>query len=55
MIFNQLRALAARAAGDAIKDKPEQPRSAIPYLTEAWYCCAEPTGDELVGAGEPQV
>jgi hypothetical protein len=23
------------------------PHSAIPYLDEAWYCCAEPTEDQL--------
>ncbi len=23
------------------------PRAAIPYLSEAWYCCAEPNEDQL--------
>jgi len=24
------------------------PRAAIPHLNEPWYCCAEPTGDQLI-------
>lgn len=50
----------------AVQFSPEEGRSAvletvaappIPYLTEPWYCCAEPTGDELaaVGQTEPQM
>lgn len=48
-IFNRLRALAAQAAGTAVKTWTPQPFSKppIPYLTEPWYCCAEPTGEEL--------
>ena len=26
---------------------PPLPRAAIPYLSEAWYCCAEPNEDQL--------
>ena len=24
-----------------------QANAAIPYMNEPWYCCAEPTGDQL--------
>lgn len=54
-IFNQLCALAAQTAGATMEAAPPSSRPAIPYLTEPWYCCAEPTGEELAGAGEPQV
>jgi radical SAM superfamily enzyme YgiQ (UPF0313 family) len=27
------------------------PRSAVPFLSEPWYCCAEPTRDQLVSIG----
>jgi hypothetical protein len=25
----------------------------IPYLDEPWYCCAEPTTDQLAEVGQP--
>lgn len=56
-IFNRLRALAAQAAGAAVKTCAPQPFSKppIPYLTEPWYCCAEPTGEELASSAESQI
>ncbi len=58
-IFDRLLAVAAKASGAAIAAPALAPslRPAIPYLTEPWYCCAEPTSDELaaVSATEPQI
>jgi len=28
-----------------------RPRAAVPFLSEPWYCCAEPTRDQLVSIG----
>jgi hypothetical protein len=30
---------------------PSQSRSSVPFLSEPWYCCAEPTRDQLVSIG----
>src|SRR5229473_1835308 len=30
-----------------------QPKAGIPFLSEPWYCCAEPTRDQLVSIGAP--
>jgi radical SAM superfamily enzyme YgiQ (UPF0313 family) len=30
-----------------------QPQAGIPFLSEPWYCCAEPTRDQLVSIGAP--
>jgi len=27
---------------------------AIPFLSEPWYCCAEPTSDQLISIGKPK-
>jgi radical SAM superfamily enzyme YgiQ (UPF0313 family) len=27
---------------------------AVPFLSEPWYCCAEPTKDQLISIGQPQ-
>jgi hypothetical protein len=27
----------------------------VPFLSEPWYCCAEPTQDQLVSIGGPAV
>jgi hypothetical protein len=26
----------------------------VPFLSEPWYCCAEPTKDQLISIGKPQ-
>jgi hypothetical protein len=28
-----------------------RPAAAVPFLSEPWYCCAEPTADQLVSIG----
>ncbi|HET9400232.1 MAG TPA: CUAEP/CCAEP-tail radical SAM protein [Candidatus Acidoferrales bacterium] len=42
----------AQAAWDASEATGQPPRiqaaSAVPHLSEAWYCCAEPTDDQFV-------
>ena len=30
-----------------------QPQAGVPFLSEPWYCCAEPTRDQLVSIGAP--
>jgi hypothetical protein len=27
---------------------------AVPFLSEPWYCCAEPTTDQLISIGRPK-
>ena len=31
-----------------------QAQSGVPFLSEPWYCCAEPTRDQLVSIGAPR-
>jgi radical SAM superfamily enzyme YgiQ (UPF0313 family) len=31
-----------------------QPQAGIPFLSEPWYCCAEPTRDQFVSIGAPK-
>jgi hypothetical protein len=57
-VFNRVRAEAAKASGAEIVMPVTAglSRAAVPYLTEPWYCCAEPTGGELAAVSEePQV
>lgn len=49
-IFSGVLELALRAAGREAEFVPLEPSldtSAIPQLDEPWYCCAEPTEDQL--------
>jgi hypothetical protein len=53
-IFEQIEDAACDAAGVTIGKRVATGRLAIleagatiPYLNEPWYCCAEPTGDQL--------
>jgi radical SAM superfamily enzyme YgiQ (UPF0313 family) len=32
----------------------EQSQSGVPFLSEPWYCCAEPTRDQLLSIGAPK-
>jgi radical SAM superfamily enzyme YgiQ (UPF0313 family) len=32
----------------------EKSQAAVPFLSEPWYCCAEPTADQLVSIGAPK-
>jgi radical SAM superfamily enzyme YgiQ (UPF0313 family) len=31
-----------------------EPQRGVPFLSEPWYCCAEPTQDQLVSIGHPR-
>jgi hypothetical protein len=62
-VFAEVRALVRDAlpAGSPLRaalsgelDAPAAPRH-VPALTEAWYCCAEPTEAQLRGAGAAKV
>ncbi len=53
-IFEQIEDAACDAAGVTIEKRVAtdglailQAGAAIPYMNEPWYCCAEPTGDQL--------
>jgi hypothetical protein len=54
-IFERIEDAAWVAAGLSREKRPAsnglqilQASAAIPHLDEPWYCCAEPTGDQLV-------
>jgi radical SAM superfamily enzyme YgiQ (UPF0313 family) len=56
-IFAQIWHAAALVCGDApqIPDAlctPQIARPAIPHMNEPWYCCAEPSSDQLVSIGQ---
>lgn len=55
--FHRLQIAAAEAAGRSLPVDDLAVGPAIPHLTEPWYCCAEPTGNELAVAAReaPQV
>lgn len=49
-IFNEVLAMALHAAGRDDEFVPAAPNAAlppVPRLDEPWYCCAEPTDDQL--------
>jgi hypothetical protein len=35
----------------ALRNAPTS-RPAIPHMNEPWYCCAEPTTDQIVSIGQ---
>jgi hypothetical protein len=46
---------AHRAAGIEPPPLPRtQTAQVIPFLSEPWYCCAEPTTDQLISIGRPK-
>jgi radical SAM superfamily enzyme YgiQ (UPF0313 family) len=56
-IFAQIWRAAARMCEDApqipsVLRAPQAPRVAIPHMNEPWYCCAEPSSDQLVSIGQ---
>jgi hypothetical protein len=54
LAFERIWIAAHRAAGIAPPAlSPSQPR-AVPFLSEPWYCCAEPTTDQLISIGRPK-
>jgi hypothetical protein len=48
-LFEEISALAHYRAGvpRTIVPAAAQPQQAVPYLSEPWYCCAEPNPDEM--------
>jgi len=44
-------AAAHEAAGLQVPELASAPTKGIPFLSEPWYCCAEPTKDQLVSLG----
>ncbi len=49
-VFAEISALAHQRAGlarEAPTASPSHRRAAVPYMTEPWYCCAEPNPDEI--------
>jgi len=54
MVFERIWKAAHSAAGlDAPIPRPSQPpAAAIPFLSEPWYCCAEPTREQFVSIGQ---
>jgi hypothetical protein len=54
--FEHIWIAAHRAAGiiePAALSRAESAR-AVPFLSEPWYCCAEPTTDQLISIGRPK-
>jgi hypothetical protein len=45
---------AASLAAPRMVTRPA-PRAGVPFLSEPWYCCAEPTRDQLVSIGIPKL
>jgi hypothetical protein len=46
-IFDRIWALAHAAAGREAAPRTPSPSKMIPYLNEPWYCCAEPTSEQV--------
>ena len=50
--FEKIWKAAHAAAGRSAPDlRMTRPGAAVPFLSEPWYCCAEPTADQLVSIG----
>ena len=50
--FEKIWKAAHAAAGRRAPDlRMTRPGAAVPFLSEPWYCCAEPTADQLVSIG----
>jgi radical SAM superfamily enzyme YgiQ (UPF0313 family) len=53
--FERIWIAAHRAAGiEAPALLSTQTARAVPFLSEPWYCCAEPTTDQLISIGRPK-
>jgi radical SAM superfamily enzyme YgiQ (UPF0313 family) len=46
-VFDEIRVLACDRAGLGQPEPILKGSSAVPYLNEPWYCCAEPNADEV--------
>jgi hypothetical protein len=47
-LFEDIRRMACARAGRPAPAPPARaPGAPVPYVTEPWYCCAEPTADQL--------
>jgi radical SAM superfamily enzyme YgiQ (UPF0313 family) len=62
-IFGHIWEAAAQADGSSVGNtaaalqsfgRNGKTRSAIPHMNEPWYCCAEPTREQLVSIGAPR-
>jgi radical SAM superfamily enzyme YgiQ (UPF0313 family) len=47
-IFDEISTLAHRHSGTPRPASPAVQRTAVPYMSEPWYCCAEPNSDEVM-------
>jgi radical SAM superfamily enzyme YgiQ (UPF0313 family) len=53
--FERIWKAAHRAAGiEAPQLSRAERAQAVPFLSEPWYCCAEPTTDQLISIGRPK-
>ena len=52
--FEQIWHAAHAAAGLEAERLTPPKASNVPFLSEPWYCCAEPTKDQLVSIGAPK-
>ena len=46
-VFDEIQALACARAGLVPPEPVARESSAVPYLNEPWYCCAEPNPDDV--------
>ena len=46
-VFDRIWALAHAAAGREVAPRTPSSSKMIPYLNEPWYCCAEPTSEQV--------
>jgi hypothetical protein len=47
-LFDEIRTLAHERAGlPRPQATPDSGRTAVPYLNEPWYCCAEPNPEDM--------
>jgi radical SAM superfamily enzyme YgiQ (UPF0313 family) len=49
--FGRIWYAAHEAAGISVRPLEIEGGGAVPFLSEPWYCCAEPTKDQLVSIG----
>jgi hypothetical protein len=49
--FARIWEAAHLAAGVSVPELRLREGRGVPFLSEPWYCCAEPTRDQLVGIG----